>query len=80
MLLLTDADEGGYTTIAAVTVTGLRQLDPRGEQDYLGNYEAVDEALWQPAEPPQWKPAKHDRGFRPAGTPREPVTTLLLRR
>ena len=80
MPLLTDADEGGYTTIAAITVTELRQLDPRGEQDYLGNYEAVDEALWQVAGPVQWKPAKPDRRSRPAGTPREPGTALVLRR
>lgn len=42
-LLLTDGYEGGFTGIAADTVVTVQRLD-RGDHDWLGNYDTLENA------------------------------------
>lgn len=78
--LLTDAYEGGYTTIASVTVTEVQELNRHGEQDYLGHYELVDGAQRQAAEPPGGSPWNPIADFVPPTLVGEPFIALILRR
>ena len=79
-LLLTDAYEGGFTSILAATLIEVQRLDRHGEQDYLGDYETVDEAQRQAAEPPGGSPWNPIHDFEPPTLIGEPITALILTR
>lgn len=79
-LLLTDAYEGGFTSILAATLVEVQRLDRHGEQDYLGDYETVAEAQRQTAEPAGGSPWNPIEDFEPPTLIGEPVTALILTR
>ncbi|MBN3455669.1 hypothetical protein JNN96_16760 [Mycobacterium sp. DSM 3803] len=46
-LVLTDGYEGGFSLVLAATRMEVQELDRHGGEDYLGNFEPVDEARRQ---------------------------------
>ncbi|WP_202911049.1 hypothetical protein [Mycobacteroides abscessus] len=80
VLILTQGYEGGFTTISSATLHEVQQLDRHGEQDYLSDYETVEEAQRQAAEPPGGSPWNPIEDFLPPTLVGEPVTALILTR
>ncbi|MBN7463496.1 hypothetical protein PP568_06685 [Mycobacteroides abscessus] len=79
-VLLTDGYEGGFTTLAALTVTEVQRLDRDEDQsDYLGPYETVDEAQRQAALSPD-DPEIAIGGIAPPRLVGDPVHAVILRR
>lgn len=71
VLLLTDGYEGGLTPILATTLLTVQQLD-RGDHDWLGDYDTVENAHAAVEEPLPMHDAASYIG--------EPVTALVLTR
>lgn len=78
--ILTDGYEGGYTTIADVSLVEVHALDrDRDQAEYLGPYETVEEAQRQAALSPD-DPEIAIGGIAPPRLVGEPVTALILTR
>lgn len=78
--IITDAYEGGFTTISVLTVTEVQQLDRDEDQAaYRGEYETVAEAQRQSEMSPD-DPEIAIGSIRPPTLVGDPVHAVILRR
>lgn len=80
MPIITDGYEGGFTTVSAVVIAKVQELDRDPDQaDYLGPYETVAEAQRQAALSPD-DPELAIGGIRPPTLVGDSIRAVVLRR